>query len=182
MRLGLGLGLSQRKRGASVSYLLGLTLSGSSLAEDAAAAAVVGAVQRTSTGSTLALTDSAGSRFALSGGNVVRGATGLDYEAATSHQIILRETLAGAVNSPRDNVITIAVTNVNDTNPSAFSFTDVTGRRWRPSIRRTRSPLPGSARATALRSRSPAAPIRRMAAPSRARRGMRSMGIRSRCG
>lgn len=48
----------------------------------------------------------------MSGANLVAGSVATDYEAASSHAITLRETLAGAANSPRDSVLTLAVTDV----------------------------------------------------------------------
>jgi hypothetical protein len=63
--------------------------------------------------------------------NIVAGSTPTDFETATSHTITVRETLAGASNSPRDTVLTINVTDVaeggSDTTPNAFTFTDQTG-------------------------------------------------------
>jgi hypothetical protein len=91
--------------------LAALTLSNASIIESAAAGTVVGTVQSLTTGSTWALQDDAGGRFAKSGNNVVTGLTGLDYETSTSHNITIRETLAGATNTPRDTVLAITVTN-----------------------------------------------------------------------
>lgn len=88
------------------------------LAEDAAAAAVAGAMSGKSSGSTLSLTDDAGGRVAISGTNIVRGATALDYESATSHSFTVRETHADGANSPRDTVLTLTVTDVVDTVPT----------------------------------------------------------------
>src|SRR4051812_5540391 len=47
--------------------------------------------------------------------NIVAGSVSTDYETAASHTITVRETLAGASNSPRDTVLTINVTDVADT-------------------------------------------------------------------
>lgn len=97
------------------------------LAENAAAGAVAGALTGVTTvGSTLSLVNSAGSRVALSGSNVVRGSVALDYETAASHSFTVRESNATFV-SPgyNDSVLTLTVTNVNDTNPNTFSLTDV---------------------------------------------------------
>lgn len=84
------------------------------LPENAAADAVAGTLTNVTSGSTLSLTDNAGGRVALSGNNIVRGATALDYETATSHSFTVRETLSGATNSPRDTVLTLSVTNVGE--------------------------------------------------------------------
>lgn len=106
---------------ATAVTLNALTLSANAIAENSAAGTVVGAVQGKTAGSTLSLTDSAGSRFALSGANLVAGATATDYETATSHSVTLRETLAGATNSPRDTVLSVIVTDVSE--GGGFSFT-----------------------------------------------------------
>jgi hypothetical protein len=99
-----------------------LTLSTSTIAENSVAGAVVGAIQGATAGSTLSLTDTAGGRFALSGTNIVAGATATDYETATSHSITLRETNADATNSPRDTVLSITVTNVLEKTLGALSL------------------------------------------------------------
>ncbi|WP_230280285.1 putative Ig domain-containing protein [Croceicoccus sp. Ery15] len=102
-----------------------ITLSNSSVAENTAAGAVVGAIQGKTSGSTLSLTDDAGGRFAISGTDLVTGSTATNYEAATSHSITIRETLAGATNTPRDTVRTITVTNVNEaSNLAALTLDD----------------------------------------------------------
>ena len=89
-----------------------LSLSVASVAEDAVAGTLVGAVQGYTPGASIGLVDDAGGRFVLSGTDIVTGPTGLDYETATSHSITLRETLAEASNSPRDTGLTIAVSDV----------------------------------------------------------------------
>jgi len=83
-----------------------------SLAENSASGTLAGALTGTTTGSTLSLFNDAGGRFAVSGTNVVAGLVSTDYETATSHSITIRETLAGATNTPRDTVFTVAVTDV----------------------------------------------------------------------
>lgn len=103
-----------------------LALSASSIPENSAAGTVVGSILNTTVGSALTLTNNAGNRFAISGGSIVAGATATDYEAAASHNITIQETLAGAGGSPKSTTLSIAVGNLNDTSPSAFSFTDVT--------------------------------------------------------
>jgi len=92
--------------------LSALTLDVSDIDENSIEDVSVGALQSVSSGSTLSLTDDAGGRFKLSGTNIVAGATATDYEAATSHNITVRETHADASNSPRDSVIAITVNDV----------------------------------------------------------------------
>ena len=95
-----------------------LTLATPTISEAAVSGTVVSTISGKTTGSTLSLTDDAGGRFALNGSNqIITGLVGFDYEAATGHNIILRETLAGATNTPRDTMIAITVTDVDDTAP-----------------------------------------------------------------
>jgi len=100
--------------------LAALTLSASTVAEDATIGATVGAVVGKTASSTLSLTDNAGGKFALSGTNIVTAAA-LDYETATSHSITIRETLAGATNTPRDTVLTVTVTDVTEAGPPTLA-------------------------------------------------------------
>lgn len=103
-----------------------LTLSGSTMAENSVAGTVVGAIQNKTTGATTTLHDDAGGRFALSGNNIVAGSVSTDYETATSHNITLRETHSDGSNSPRDSVITITITDVNEVVPGAAATTFAT--------------------------------------------------------
>jgi hypothetical protein len=89
-----------------------LAVSPNTVPENTGAGVVVGAVQNLTPGSTLTITDTAGTRFALSGNNILTGATATDYETATSHPITLHEVLAGATNTPRDTIVTINVSDV----------------------------------------------------------------------
>ena len=73
---------------------------------------MIGPISGRTTGSTLSLFDDAGGRFALSGANLLAGLTATNFEAATSHAITIRETLAGATNTPRDTLLSVAVTNL----------------------------------------------------------------------
>lgn len=89
-----------------------LTLSASTLAENAAPGTAIGTVLGLTAGSTRTLVSDAGGRVALSGGALVAGLTNSDFEATPTLAITVRETLAGASNSPRDTAFTIAVTNL----------------------------------------------------------------------
>jgi hypothetical protein len=89
-----------------------LTCPGGAIIENSPAGTVVGVVVGRTPGSTLTLTDSAGSRLALSGSNLVIGATNTDYEAAPTRTVTIREALSGALGTPKDSVIVIPVTDV----------------------------------------------------------------------
>jgi hypothetical protein len=102
-----------------------LSLSNNNINENSAAGTVVGSIQNLTAGSALSLSVNAGGRFSISGTALVAGATSTDYEAATSHSVTIVETLAGATGTPKSTTLTIGVVNLNDTNPSAFTFTDV---------------------------------------------------------
>lgn len=99
---------------AAAPTLSALSLASTTIAENTGAGTLVGAILGRTAGSTLSLFDNAGNRFALSGTNINAGAVGTNFETATSHNITIRETLAGYSNSPRDTVVTINVTNVNE--------------------------------------------------------------------
>jgi len=112
--LGIGLGLMQCAINNRTPAVLGtLGVNPPTITENSAPGAIVGAITGGKPGSTITITGTAGSRFAISGGNVVAGATNTDYETATSYDITLRETNAAYPNSPKDTVITIAVADVN---------------------------------------------------------------------
>ncbi|MBA5874907.1 MAG: DUF4347 domain-containing protein, partial [Nitrospira sp. CR1.2] len=96
-----------------------LSLSGNSVAENAANGTVVGTVTGTGpdTGDTqtYSFTDSAGGRFAIqSSTGVITVADGslLDYESATSHNVTVRVTDSGGLTY--DETFTINLTNVNE--------------------------------------------------------------------
>lgn len=98
--------------------LAALTLSASTVSEDAAIGTLVGTVQGRTAGSTLSLAVDAGGLFSIdSSSGEIRTAAALDYETATSHDITIRETLAGATGSPRDTAVAIIVSDVADTAP-----------------------------------------------------------------
>lgn len=106
--------------------LVPLTLAAAEIVSGSAAGTVVGAVVGKTSGSALTLTNDAGGRFALSGGNIVAGMTATDYSSATSHSITIRETLADSSNSPRDSAITITVASAfSPLNPSVASLDDL---------------------------------------------------------
>lgn len=113
---------SAERSGVSTPSLAALTLTSTTITENSPTGTLVGAILGASPGSSLSLVDNSGNRFAMSGGNIVAGAVGTNFEAATSHQITLREVLAGASNSPRDTTIVINVTNVNE-QPSLSALT-----------------------------------------------------------
>lgn len=92
--------------------LAALVLSASTIAENSAEDTLVGSILNIMGGSTLSLADNAGGRFKITGASLYAGATPTDYESATSHGIVIRETLATSPNSPRDTSLTVTVTDV----------------------------------------------------------------------
>jgi hypothetical protein len=98
-----------RQRSAAIPRLRALSLANASAPEGVAPGAAISALLGATDGSTLALVEDGGGRFALSGDTVLAGAVALDRGTATSHAITVRETLAGYANSPRDTVLTIQV-------------------------------------------------------------------------
>ncbi|MEO6093652.1 MAG: hypothetical protein ABIT04_04250 [Novosphingobium sp.] len=110
------------KRGGSTAPALNALAGSFTLAEDAGAGALAGALTGTTASSALSLFDNAGGRVALSGSTIIRGVTALDYETATSHSFIVRETLSGYANSPNDTALTLNVTNVFEA-PSLAALT-----------------------------------------------------------
>ena len=108
---------------AVAATLSTLTLAASTVVENTSAGTVIGGILGATAGSSLSLVDSAGGRFAISDTNIVTGSVATDFETATSHNITIRETLAGAANSPRDTTVSISVTNVfEQPNLSALSL------------------------------------------------------------
>jgi hypothetical protein len=92
--------------------LIALTLGTNDIDEGDPEDTLVGALVSVTPGSTLSLTDSAGSRFKLSGSNIVAGSVATDYGTATTHNITVRETHPDGINSPNDSVISIDVIEV----------------------------------------------------------------------
>jgi hypothetical protein len=142
---GVGAGFARRRRDSGPPpppTLFALSLSANTIPENSAPGVTVGALLNRTSGSTLALTNDAGGRFALSGSNIVTGLVATDFEAATSHSITVRETLAGATNTPRDTVLTVNVTDVVEGSGNAtlsnarvsaggeYILFDVTGGAW----------------------------------------------------
>lgn len=108
-----------------------ISLSASTVAENAAVSTVVGALTRTDPDAgdsgTWSLTNDAGGKFAISGSNlVVNGA--LNFEAASSHSVTVRYT--DTLGLTYDEAFTITVTNVNEapliTSGSSFSVAEDT--------------------------------------------------------
>jgi Ca2+-binding RTX toxin-like protein len=93
----------------------GIALSNASVAENAAAGALIGRLTSLDPDvgdvGAFTLLDDAGGRFALQGSSLV--STGpLDYESAASHQVRVQVTDAGGLT--REETFTIAVTDVNE--------------------------------------------------------------------
>lgn len=108
---------------AQEAFLNELTLSSNVIAEDAQPGHEVGEFNNATLGSTLSLVDDAEGRFSLAGTNLIIGDVPLDYEAQNTHQITIRETFEEAINSPRESVLTISVTNVGEIPLGALSLT-----------------------------------------------------------
>lgn len=83
-----------------------VSLSAATVTASAPAGTTVGTIVGKTIGSTLSLIDDAGGMFALSGGTIVVGLTAL---TAGAKSITIRETLAGATNTPRDTVLSVTV-------------------------------------------------------------------------
>lgn len=113
---------STRPLGGAADPTLQALTGSFSVPEDATVGTVVGTPTGYTSGSTKSLSNNAGGRFAINsstGQITVAGA--LDFETATSHQITVVETLAGATGSPRSTTLTVGVTDVDDTAPTITS-------------------------------------------------------------
>ncbi len=89
-----------------------LSLDNTAITEGASAGALVGTIVARSIGSVLSLVDDAGGRFALdSEGRLVVASVASDFERSDRHAIVIRETLAGAIGSPRETGITVTIIN-----------------------------------------------------------------------
>jgi hypothetical protein len=117
-----------RQRGAQLLGLAALSLSAAAIDENSAENTVVGTVLGLTSGSTPTLTDDDGGRFKLvhTGGDYIvkAGATSLDYEAAATRHITIRETLGAAYNTPRDTVLAISVNDVVEITYTTFDASD----------------------------------------------------------
>lgn len=105
-----------------VDEITNITLAASTIAENSAPGVVVGALSSTPAGATWTLTDTAGTRFAISGNNLVTGATATNFEAAATHDVTVRGTLQGET---FDKVFTINVTDVDEITDIALSAATV---------------------------------------------------------
>lgn len=106
---------------AATPVLQALTLSASSFTAGAAAGTVIGAIQGLTAGSTFALADSHNGAVALSGTNLVVGASA---SVAGNFPITLTETLAGATGSPKSTTLTIAVGTASAPSVGTADFSD----------------------------------------------------------
>jgi hypothetical protein len=88
--------------------LAALSLSATSFVIGDAASTVIGAIQGKTGGSSLSLADDHAGAVAIAGGNLVVGASAPG--SAGNFSVTIRETLAGAGNSPRDTVLSIEIT------------------------------------------------------------------------
>jgi hypothetical protein len=117
--------------GVTPPILQALTLSSSSIPENSPSDTIVGSIFNLQPSSIATLSDDAGGRFkvvTIAGSRkIAAAAVPTNYEAATSHNITIVETLAGATGNPKPTTLSIAVGNLNDTNPNAFTLNDVTG-------------------------------------------------------
>jgi hypothetical protein len=109
-RLGAGFGRLGGRRGVGAAARI--VLSANTIAENASLGAVVGTLSVVNATGTPAftLTDTAGNRFALDGSAIERGATSLNYEAATSHDVVV--SVADVTPAIADTTFTILVTNI----------------------------------------------------------------------
>lgn len=118
MALGLHLGLGLSRRGGAANAApTDIALSASTVAEDAALGAVVGALSATDPemdAVTFSLTNDANGFFGISGSNLI--VTGvLDFETAASHNVTVRATDESS--NTYDEVFAITVTDVAETPP-----------------------------------------------------------------
>lgn len=91
---------------AAVVTLQALALSNASFSQGAAAGTVIGAITGKTAGSTLSITPNDG-RVTIDGSNNL--IVGLTAASVGTFDVTVRETLAGATNTPHDNVFTITV-------------------------------------------------------------------------
>ena len=108
--------------GSTTPLLQPLTLSANSVAENSPNNTVVAAISGKTTGSTLSLVGSAGSRFAISGSNLVTGAVPTNYETNQTHTITINENLETGLIKNKNTEFTINVTNAFE-QPSLTALT-----------------------------------------------------------
>ncbi|MEH2590705.1 beta strand repeat-containing protein [Bradyrhizobium sp. AZCC 1721] len=101
-----------------------VALAGDTVVENAAAGTVVGTLSATDVDNddttSFDLVDDAGGRFAFANGNqIVATGTGLDFESATSHDLIVRVTDLGGLT--REETFTIAVSDVTESTAPAIT-------------------------------------------------------------
>lgn len=95
------------------TILSNLSLSNSTISEAAAQGMVIGALGGITSGATLSLVDGAGGRVALSGTDLVVGATDIDALATPTLTVIVRQTHPDGSNSPLDTTFVIDVESVS---------------------------------------------------------------------
>lgn len=116
--LGLGLGLGGRSSGPRNQAPTDISLSASTIAEDADLGEVVGALSGTDPEGeaiTFSMVDDAGGLFDISGSNLIVSGV-LDFETSASHSITIRATDIGG--RFFDEVFNITVTDVSESPPS----------------------------------------------------------------
>jgi hypothetical protein len=105
-------------------------------AQPLSAGTVVGTPTGLTAGSTKGLSDNAGGRFTINtstGEITVANPSLIDYEAATSHDVTVVETIGDAANSPRSTVLTIQVNNLDDVSPTItnrLNYSVLPGKPW----------------------------------------------------
>jgi hypothetical protein len=86
-----------------------LTLETNTIASGSGKDTLVGTLLGHTENSTVTMTDTAGSRFKVVDNQVYTGLVATSFASAESHNITVRETFAGASNSPNDTVLTVNV-------------------------------------------------------------------------
>ncbi|MBN8807884.1 MAG: hypothetical protein J0I47_06565 [Sphingomonas sp.] len=93
-----------------------LSLSNNRLLENSVEGTVIGSILGKKPGSTLSLMDDVGRQFALAGSGdewtLTAGTNPTDYETASVHHPVIRETLGGVDHPFRDSTLTVEITNV----------------------------------------------------------------------
>lgn len=89
-----------------------LTLSNYNIDENSPAGVEIGEILGSTAGSSISMVNDAGGRFILNGRKIYTAGVPTNYEAATFHEITVREALVGYINTPNDTVLTIRVNNL----------------------------------------------------------------------